>query len=332
MAESKKPMKLPNGFGSAYKLSGRRRRPWVARKTKGWNEKGQPVYVYIGYYETKKEALAALAMAPDDVTENATVQEVHDAWWAAEGVKMKESSARLYLFSYNQMEDFHKKQIDAITIRQLELLLQSLPSFSAVRRMKLYLVQIYEFAFYRGYVTADQNERAKRLDINIKAVNERPHDRFSPEELEKIKAAGLSWVLVMIYSGCRIGELLALAPEDIHLKEKYFSVTDAKTPSGIRDVPIADAVLPYWEGGKPREFCCSYKGFLAKWKACMSSVGLAGHTPHDTRHTCASLLEGALVDDRVVKSILGHKRSDITGLYSHIDIAVKLEAINKICL
>ena len=45
-------MKLPNGFGSVYKLSGRRRRPWVAAKTFGWefDEKGQKVkqnwYIY----------------------------------------------------------------------------------------------------------------------------------------------------------------------------------------------------------------------------------------------------------------------------------------------
>ena len=29
-------MKLPNGFGTVYKLSGNRRNPYVAKKTKGW--------------------------------------------------------------------------------------------------------------------------------------------------------------------------------------------------------------------------------------------------------------------------------------------------------
>ena len=29
-------MKLPNGFGSVFKLSGNRRNPYVARKTQGW--------------------------------------------------------------------------------------------------------------------------------------------------------------------------------------------------------------------------------------------------------------------------------------------------------
>ena len=29
-------MKLPNGFGSVYKLPGKRRKPWAASKTTGW--------------------------------------------------------------------------------------------------------------------------------------------------------------------------------------------------------------------------------------------------------------------------------------------------------
>ena len=29
-------MKLPNGYGSIYKLSGKRRKPWIVRKTVGW--------------------------------------------------------------------------------------------------------------------------------------------------------------------------------------------------------------------------------------------------------------------------------------------------------
>ncbi len=58
-------MKLPNGAGSVYKLSGKRRNPWVARKTVGYTVvpetlKAYPDYKFIGYYPTKQEALTAL--------------------------------------------------------------------------------------------------------------------------------------------------------------------------------------------------------------------------------------------------------------------------------
>lgn len=54
-------MKLPNGYGTVYKLSGNRRRPWIARKTIGWSEEGKQLYYTIGYFKTRAEAMAALA-------------------------------------------------------------------------------------------------------------------------------------------------------------------------------------------------------------------------------------------------------------------------------
>ena len=47
-------MKLPNGYGSVTKMSGKRRNPWVVRKTDGYildPEKGtkKQNYIIIGY-------------------------------------------------------------------------------------------------------------------------------------------------------------------------------------------------------------------------------------------------------------------------------------------
>lgn len=54
-------MKLPNGFGSVYKLSGNRRKPWIARKTTNLNkETRKQEYYTVGYYKTRAEALEAL--------------------------------------------------------------------------------------------------------------------------------------------------------------------------------------------------------------------------------------------------------------------------------
>lgn len=58
-------MRRKNGDGSVYKLSGKRRKPWVARLTIGWDfneekQKSFPVYKFIGYYKTKEEAEMAL--------------------------------------------------------------------------------------------------------------------------------------------------------------------------------------------------------------------------------------------------------------------------------
>ena len=55
------------------------------------------------------------------------------------------------------------------------------------------------------------------------------------------------------------------------------------------------------------------------------------HRPHDTRHTCISLLASAGVDERVVKKIVGHKGQGVTQVvYTHFEIAELIDAINKI--
>lgn len=47
-------MKLPNGFGTCYKLNGNRRRPWVVKKTINGRQKT------LGYFTTYVEGLSHL--------------------------------------------------------------------------------------------------------------------------------------------------------------------------------------------------------------------------------------------------------------------------------
>jgi len=62
-------MRLPNGFGSVTKLSGKRRNPWRARATRGWEitEKGtKQLYVNLGCYEKKIQGIQALTAYHND--------------------------------------------------------------------------------------------------------------------------------------------------------------------------------------------------------------------------------------------------------------------------
>lgn len=51
-------------------------------------------------------------------------------------------------------------------------------------------------------------------------------------------------VLMLIYSGVRISELLDSKRKNVHLNEHCFNVVESKTDSGIRIVPIDDKVYP----------------------------------------------------------------------------------------
>lgn len=71
-------MKLPNGYGSITKLTGNRRKPWMARVTcdETYDEMKHDYVrkrIVLGYYPTKKAALEALSIynespfKPEDV-------------------------------------------------------------------------------------------------------------------------------------------------------------------------------------------------------------------------------------------------------------------------
>ena len=80
-------MKNPNGYGSVYKLTDKRRRkPWVVRVTDSWNivdGKLKRKYKYIGYYETRKEAMQALSeynVNPAAVTKDILFADLYKMW------------------------------------------------------------------------------------------------------------------------------------------------------------------------------------------------------------------------------------------------------------
>ena len=55
------------------------------------------------------------------------------------------------------------------------------------------------------------------------------------------------------------------------------------------------------------------------------------HKLHDTRHTCATWLDDAEVNDNAKKMILGHARNDVTnGVYTHKNLRQLRKTIEKI--
>ena len=66
------------------------------------------------------------------------------------------------------------------------------------------------------------------------------------------------------------------------------------------------------------------------WKGIMDMLSME-RRPHDTRHTCITMLTEAGVDPRIIRQIVGHKGQGVTeAVYTHVDLPAKLEAINRI--
>ena len=102
-------MKLPNGYGSVVKLSGKRRKPWMVRKTTGYRidpvkEKKVNEYIIIGYAATKTERLQMLAdynrNPYDTKAAKMTFDEVYEEWSKKKFPTVSESNIKGYKASY----------------------------------------------------------------------------------------------------------------------------------------------------------------------------------------------------------------------------------------
>ncbi len=131
------------------------------------------------------------------------------------------------------------------------------------------------------------------------------------------------------------------------MDEQYFYVERSKTEAGVRNVPIAKKILPFFEYWMKKESKCDYlittregRHFNDRnyrdsyWKPIIAEIGLLGEhlpLPHDTRHTCVSLLTVAGVQDKVIKKIVGHKGQGVTEMvYTHFELEELIDAIDKI--
>jgi integrase len=150
-------------------------------------------------------------------------------------------------------------------------------------------------------------------------------------------------ILILIYTGLRITELLTMERQNVNINERYM-IGGIKTEAGKdRVIPISKKILPfvisfYEENGKylinkqnkGKSSAYSYHGFrYSIWKPVLKEFNFT-HSIHDTRHTAISLMDAAGVNSTALKRIVGHKDADVTGLYTHKTIQELVNEIDKI--
>ena len=207
-------MRLPNGYGSVYKLSGKRRKPYIARKTRGYDDNGKQLYSIIGYYATRQQALQALAdynFNPYDLElGKITFAEIYEKWYADEfNEDTNKSTRRNYEAAYKHCEALHNmKMLDIRPIHMQNILDNLQLSYASVKRVHILFNKIFKWCIQHDCI---KKNYAEGLKINVK-YDSKPKNAFSTEEIEQLwkaqKIDSLKIVLMLIYSGVRVSELL----------------------------------------------------------------------------------------------------------------------------
>lgn len=349
-------MKNPNGYGGITKLSGNRRNPWRVRKTNGWeivDGKVKQKFITVGYYPTRQDAMMALSDYNKDPFDlhlaEITFAEVYDKWSDIHFEKVSQSNVNGYKAAYVLCSTLEKLRMVDIKLDHLQMVVDaSGKNTPTLKKLKILWGLMWDYCVMHEILPQEKRDMVRYVDIakagNPNAYNRKPFNKKELQTVWKWKDTNeyFNIILMLIYSGCRISEMLDLKKENVNLEERWFDVVASKTKSGIRKVPIADKVFPYFESWMKKNDCeylistpdakhFKYRNYYdSYWIPLVDQMGIA-HTPHCTRHTCVSLLAAAGVDERLVKKIVGHKGQGVTEtVYTHFEIDELLDAINKI--
>jgi len=389
-------MRLPNGFGNVSKLSGKRRYPWRARATCGWEitKKGtKQLYVNLGCYEKKIHGIQVLTAynndpdifvgllelykkghivlddlfalrlpktSPEKIIKNIenvgiTFKQLYKLWLADEskygGAKKTDKRKYNYAHAYKLCTSIEYMLVIDVNLAVMQKLVNdSGENKNRLSMLKQLFKVLFVYAEIHNIITKEDN-KVEFLDLsNAAEPNKNPSKRFSSAEIETLWKATLDddvdefiyAILMLIYTGLRVSEMVDLEKTDVFINERYLRVVDSKTKAGIRVVPIAEKVIPffnYWlQRGNNSNLISGrrgdnigHAGFRSRhWERLMNEFGF-DHKIHDTRHTCVSLLKTANVNDVWIKQIVGHKSQNLTdNTYTEIEIEPLIEAINLI--
>lgn len=330
-------MRKPNGYGSIKKLSGNRRRPFVfVISVEG---KQKPVQ----YFTTQVEAeifqadYNKLHFHRSLPAHQITLAELYHRWLPAHTANTNPSQSTLdsYTNSFKHLVPLHYEPIQNLKYADYQKILDSMRksglSYSSCKKVRSLISLLEKYAVKIELINKCY---APLLSIGKnKAV--RPHHPFSRQKINLLwvhcDEPGVDTVLILLYTGMRVGEMLALQKTDVNIRQGYIRITKSKTASGIRTIPIHHRIFPLIvrrmkssgssliadSEGKQYDYSC----YCIIWREVMHSINADGHTTHDCRHTVATLLDNAGANETAKRRILGHTGGDVTErVYTHKNI------------
>lgn len=311
-------MRNPNGYGSVTKLSGNRRRPYVVRKTSGWDDRGYPIYTVIGYFATRKEANIALAdfnKNPwDTKAAELTLDELFTMWCENKLPTFSASSRKVYRSYYSKIKHLGSMKYKDIRYAHMLDTIKDLDSYSKVNNAIQIWRKLDQYAYELDIIQKKYSDSLK-----CKATETGRREPFTPAQIRylfELNDEMARLTLVYIYTGLRATELLELE----EMTPEYL-VGGKKSQAGRhRYIPVHHAIRSIVEGYIERGYVSlyGYNYTREKWSEWAEEHGLAGKVLHECRHTFETELDAAGAPRKCIDMLTGHA-SIGTGqkIYNH---------------
>ncbi len=220
-----------------------------------------------------------------------------------------------------------------------------------------------KFAYKRKYLS----ERLK-IDVNIKQNNVKKVDALTKEKQFKIEKYLLDkkrkycyGILISLYTGMRLGELLAFRWEDVDFKNKTINIRRTtcrvlennktiiiedtpKTLSSFSEIPLTNFVinilkeLKQYQNNKSEYVISKNTGkrietrsYQESFSRLLKRLKISHCGFYSLRHTFATRCLELGVDIKTLSELLGHTNPTVTlNRYVHSNIELKKAAMNKL--
>lgn len=334
------------------------------------DEKGRH-YVYDRDPEKLHQKLQA-KIESKNTPHDPTFKEIAEMWEAEHREQIEERTWKNYAPHFKNIVDrYGSRTIGELTALEIsnDISQAKAQGWSAtiVKSIRSIYRMIFDFAVVHGY--AQYNPVTSiRLPKGLKSGKRvAPTSEQMKTICNNIDAPFGLFPFLLLCTGLRKSEALALKWEDVDLKEKEIRVTKSldytsgsnpkykppKTEAGNRIVPIVDILVgpleaakkssksdllfpspPSNRGGKGGGLMTD-RGYEGAWQRYCEAVGfIEGGKPtltaHNLRHGTATLMFELGVDEMTAQKILGHSRIEITReIYTDLRKAQKVKSIKK---
>jgi len=232
-------------------------------------------------------------------------------------------------------------------------------STSTVNLFRALVNCMFECAFQNGFISQNPCKKIRRVVGRQKQVTS-----FSRKEQKEIEAHCMKntdrylGVLMVLYTGLRIGELLSLTWDDVDLKKRVIYVRKTvyrakdndgvykrfidtpKSQSSQRIIPIAKqlhALMSLQKNKQKSKYVIcdkhgmarSVRGYQSSFATLQKNIGIVAKNFHALRHTFATRAIECGVDIKTLSELMGHQNTQITlDKYGHSLFDTKKKAVD----
>ena len=331
-------MRRANGSGSISKVNKKLKKPFLVRVT--YYENGKMIRKSIGLYATRREAnnkLDEYNFNPYDLdNKDLTFSKLYEIFIKGKKGNSTESKLKAYEYSFNRCKPLYNMVFIDIKTPQLQLFFNNLKGSSGTKKItQSFISQLYNLAMQLEFI---QVNRVKFVELGeYKKVHEK--NIFTKQEIQILwdnvsTIPGIDVILILIYTGFRISELLELKKDNVDILNGFMRGGNKTKTGKKRIVPIhkdiEEIIKVKMETSKiylietrnrevNKDKPVSYNYYLTQFKEIMKALGME-HNPHETRHTFATLSSNSGLNPVAIKDIMGHSDYMMTEkVYTHKD-------------